>query len=36
MAEHFKVLADFETTPPNTRDEAILARLLATLVQREV
>jgi lon-related putative ATP-dependent protease len=36
MAEHFKVLADFENDLPRTpENEAILARLLATLVQRE-
>ena len=36
MAEHFKVLADFENDFPRTpENEAILARLLATLAQRE-
>ena len=36
MAEHFKVLADFENDLPRTpENEAILARLLATLAQRE-
>jgi lon-related putative ATP-dependent protease len=36
MAEHFKVLADFENDFPRTSEnEAILARLLAALAQRE-
>ncbi|MGB8402078.1 Lon protease family protein, partial [Bradyrhizobium sp.] len=36
MAEHFKVLADFENDLPRTSEnEAILARLLATLARRE-
>jgi lon-related putative ATP-dependent protease len=36
MAQHFKVLADFENDLPRTpENETILARLLATLAQRE-
>nr|WP_291842888.1 AAA family ATPase [Bradyrhizobium sp.] len=36
MTEHFKVLADFENDLPRTpENEAILARLLATLARRE-
>jgi predicted ATP-dependent protease len=36
LAEHFKVLADFENDLPRTSEnEAILARLLAALAQRE-
>lgn len=36
MAEHFKVLADFENDLPRTpENEAILARLLATFARRE-
>ena len=36
MAEHFKVLADFENDLPRTpENEAILAQLLATIAQRE-
>ena len=36
LAEHFKVLADFENDLPRTpENEAIFARLLATLAQRE-
>lgn len=36
MAEHFKVLADFENDLPRTpENEAILARLLATLTRRD-
>ncbi|MGZ9067484.1 MAG: Lon protease family protein, partial [Burkholderiales bacterium] len=36
LAEHFKVLADFENDVPRTpENEAILARLLATLARRE-
>jgi lon-related putative ATP-dependent protease len=36
MAEHFKVLADFEDDLPRTpENEAILARLLATLARQE-
>jgi predicted ATP-dependent protease len=36
LAEHFKVLADFENDLPRTpENEAVLARLLATLAQRE-
>lgn len=36
LAEHFKVLADFENDLPRTAEnEAVFARLLATLAQRE-
>ena len=36
IAEHFKVLADFENDLPRTpENEAILARLLATIARRE-